>query len=149
MENNKPRKMTLQETQQAIYNRLEFAYMALSDIINIYIKCRNENKTQTIEFMKIEAYRESLQMYLVNYIVALIGEGKYDNISLYKNRKNQAKINAFYNSNKEMDQIVLLRRKVYSHIDQDIYELSENIKLSYKFFRKCLDFIKELLLINE
>ena len=145
MENNKTRKMTLKETQKAIYCRLEYAYMALSDIINIYVEYKNENKTQTIEYMKIEAYRESLQMYLVNYIVALLGRDRHDKISLYKDIQNKPKINTFYNSNKEMNQMVTLRNKVYSHVDPDIYEASEKINLTYNFFKKCLGFIKELL----
>ena len=123
--------MTLEQHQVALYSKIKVAY----NLLKAY-KPKNDGtwKSYFEDDTKIESYK----MLIVNYIVALLGNRKNDKCSFNLNYPSE--IADFRKNNADnIENLEVIRDKVYSHFDLDYVEKSK--LMSYEFIEQCIEFI--------
>ena len=89
---------------------------------------------------------ESLRMYIVNYLTALIGKRKNDQLSFYNvgSEKHKQRIDEFVKEyEKEYNYLIAIRDKIYSHYDGD-KPILEGV-FNSNFTDRCIDLVKDLI----
>ena len=93
-------------------------------------------------YLDRESTAEARIMLIINYLNALLIEGKTNNISIHKNF-NSEKINKFTEENKDLlNRLKTARDKFYAHIDLDWKDYAKGI--TFDEFQKCINFLNDL-----
>ncbi len=100
------------------------------------------------EYLRYDAITESKMMLIINYLFALLANGKNNQISIYNNsRLNQANIKQFAQNNSDIiNKIKTVRDKVYAHMDLDWLNYVKAIE--YEEIERCINFLNDLFGLN-
>lgn len=115
--------------RNSILHQINVAYKLYEDIQS---KINNQMiiLKQALEYtVQLESYR----MFIINYLWAMLGEGRNNQISIFNSEEDsiiQDKINIFKQENKYLlNNLKVCRDKVYAHVDKDypnkIYPISD------------------------
>lgn len=99
------------------------------------------------DYLDLDLKMDSLRMLIANYLVALLGQGKFDKMSIYNNKEiyNTPIIESFYKDNETgLQNLVETRNKVFAHFDNQAYD--ELPIVYFDFIEKCLLFLESILI---
>ena len=97
---------------------------------------------ELFNYLDRESTTEARTMLVINYLSALLIEGRNNNISIHKNFDNE-KINKFTEENRDLiNRLKSARDKLYAHIDLDWIHFAKGI--TFDEIQKCIDFLNNL-----
>lgn len=129
----------IMETMDLLINNTNFYYRNL--ILNqiklaykLYKKLKLKINNELIKMDLVLEYNvqlESYKMFIVNYLWAMLGEGRNNQISIFNSDEDiiiKEKINIFKQENKHfLDNLKVCRDKVYAHVDKDYHNKINSI----------------------
>lgn len=101
-------------------------------------------KKRLYEFLDRQSTTEARIMLMINYLSALLIEGRNNQISIHKNCGNKMQeIRNFETENKDiLHNLKLARDKLYAHIDLDWQKYAKSI--TFDEFECCIKFLNDL-----
>jgi len=100
-------------------------YIDLSKNNYLYFHEHDWNRLSVDDRLRIDVTFESMRMFIINYLHALVGRGEYDKVSIYHHPPLAGKesVSNFYSKRKkEIKLLKTLRNNLYSHLDPDIFK---------------------------
>jgi len=115
--------------------------------INTYLMQRSYYPPRYNELVKkrleIDVRRDSLTMFVVNYITAIIGKRRSDknSISNIPIKSKTKEIGEFYEKHKNLiEELIEIRDKIFSHWDNDYLEsINEKRKISFEEMKSLIN----------
>lgn len=102
---------------------------------------KNRYVYETVAYLRYSTSVESRIMLIINYLVALLGKGSSNKISIHHNFQDKKdSINSFEKENKDIiKKLKSARNTVYAHMDSRQSDSKECI--TFEEFERCISFL--------
>ena len=111
------KELPIEVARISLLNKVVFAWKLLTDM-RVY-----DGQIMMLDKrLELDTRAESYRMLIANYLVALVGQGKNDRISLYNKpiESKKQQIEKFYADNAaDIKKLTKIRDKIYAHFDTD------------------------------
>lgn len=143
-----PKTMDDDKMRIAIYFKTKRAYEMFMELINAnkgrYIFITRDDVSK---YLDLDVRLESFRTLIINYLVVLLGKGKFDKMSVWNNKSkfNIEQIETFYKDNEvDLKKLFETRNKVFAHFDNQEYDKLPI--LHFEIIEKCFAFLECVLI---